>query len=164
MKRNVAFLLGILLTCMLCACNAPANSKSSTVSFYYNAEDMVHNASYGSLKTEKFNAGSFSTDYEYLISRYLEGPTKSSHTSPFPVGVKLSHFSIQDNVAHVILTNEMAALTGADLTLACACLTMTILDFTQVESVQISTESAMLNNTDYITMDASCILLVDSVK
>lgn len=164
MKRITVFFLVILLLLTVSACDSSSSSNANTVKFYYCSQNMEYHSKSGSMVIEKFNAGSRLSDLTYLLTQYLDGPQEDNYISPFPEGTAISQVSLQDNVVHATLTNELASLTGADLTLACACLTLTILDITKAESVVISAESAMLNNADYITMDASCILLLDAAK
>ena len=161
MKRNIALLICLLICCEMCACGVSPGRSSSSVKFYYRLEEISYESGTNVVNSETFDAGSHRSDLEYLIQKYLAGPRTSKLSSPFPNGVKLSHITVQDNAVNIILSNDLATLTGYELTVACACMTLTILDITQAESVLISAESALLNNAEYITMDASCIYLLD---
>ena len=162
MKQNIALLLCLLVCFGLCACGVSSSRSSNSVKFYYRVEDIKYNSDARVIESETFEAGSRRSDLEYLIKKYLSGPNNSAFLSPFPSGVKLSHIAIQDNTVNIILSNELSSLAGYDLTVACACLTLTVLDITQAASVRISAESALLNNAEYIDMDASCIHLLDN--
>jgi len=162
MKKVTAMILCLFLCCTICSCNMSSDQSSTAVSFYYTTDIIHYKTNSNVIEKEIFDAGAQRSDLEYLLTTYLSGPTNDKMISPFPPAVKLSQATVKDNTVNIVLSNEFAMLAGHELTIACACLTLTALNITQAESVLISADSALLNNTEFISMDGSCIYLVDA--
>ena len=69
--------------------------------------------------------------------------------------------SQENGTVYVTLSPEITLLTGVDLTMACGCLTLTILSLTEAQQVQIRSVSGLLDGQRSITMDKNTLLLLD---
>ena len=161
-KRTLVFLLVVLCIISFQACS---DLKSSTVNtkFYYLRTSAEYNSYEGIILAEKRIVPQPTSDEEWmqLINLYLKGPAKDDLYSIFPNGTTLERFEISENGITVILSNEISALEGYDLTLACACLTRTIMESMSVSAVEIRAVGGRMGDYNSITMTKENILLLD---
>ena len=97
-----------------------------------------------------------------IINKYLQGPNTDECVSPFPAGVSVLSIEQHDSKLSIQLSAPFAELSGIDLTLACACLSKTIMQLTQCTTVEISVPGATLNGSASIIMDEQHLLLLDN--
>ncbi len=74
-------------------------------------------------------------DVAALLERYLEGPQSPELTSPFPAGLAVESFHIEDGCMTLVLSREIQSLFGMDRTMAAACLVYTLTQLPEVERV-----------------------------
>ena len=79
--------------------------------------------------------------------------------SPLPAGTEILDITIDGGAAVVDLSREYAALSGVDLTIADACITLTLCQLPSVERVSVLAEGRALPYQERETMAASGILL-----
>lgn len=165
MKRFTAMMLFILLLCSLCGC-AQKEELIAPVSFYYlraplpNGE-VIHGTADSVILADVRESGDRRNDYSYLLKLYLSGPQDSKFRSPYPRNTYLVDFKMDNGTATLVLTNIFSKLTGIDLSLACGCLTMTVLDMTGAERVTILAEDGLLDGKESLTFNRSSFLLID---
>lgn len=75
-----------------------------------------------------------------LMSALLTEPDESGLSSPFPAGVRLLSWSLEEERLHLNLSEQYGGLTGMELTLADSCIALTFCALDQVESVYITVE------------------------
>ena len=77
---------------------------------------------------------------EALMEELLTGPEGQELTSPFPTGARLLGWSLEAGELHLDLSGQYGGLTGVDLTVADACLALTLCQAPGVESVYVTVE------------------------
>ena len=164
MKRLTALLLAILTLLSLWGCEQ-AQEIVCPVSFHYLRAPLsngeIAHGSADSVIAPEIREGD-GRDILYLLDIYLLGPLDRDFRSPFPVGTTLEDFSMEDGTANLLLSDELGKLSGIDLTLACGCLTLTVMDLTGAETVTIRAERTLLDGKESLTMDRSLILIDDT--
>ena len=125
MKKLLAWILIVSLLFTLVACASKTEERVNPISFYYKNRDVSYNSE--------------------LISRYLEGPDEEFLECPFPPGTILSECSWIDGLLTIILTDEFSTLSTLDLTIAMACLTMTMSQIEGVDAVIVDTVGGNLS-------------------
>ena len=81
------------------------------------------------------------------------------YTSPLPEGTVIQSIQIENGLALVDLSEEYGTLSGIDLTLADACITMTLCQFPSIERVSIMANGKLLPYRDeQIVSDADVLL------
>ncbi len=160
MKKWLCVLLLLSLSIGLVAC-ARKKEPENPVLFYYRTAKVDFFADAGVIESEARDAGSRSGDYEYLLNQYLQGPEGQKLDRTFPAGTAVRSFVLTENSASILLTESFAQLTDMDLSLACACLTLTICQMTGVKQVQIRAESALLGGSEAVIMDYEQLILED---
>ena len=79
---------------------------------------------------------------EALMDELLAGPETPGLSSPFPAGVRLLGWSLEEGALRLDLSEQYGALTGVDLTLADACLALTLAQAPGVETVYVTVEGS----------------------
>ena len=166
MKRVISILLIFVLAFSLAACVYEEEPELvDPVNFYYlrvqDPENLYHGTADSVVLAEQREAFGVRDFLTVLLERYLSGPTSEGLVSPFPAGTKLKAWELSGNMLTLTLSNEIAQLSGMDLTLACACLTVTCLELTDAEAVQIRAESATFGSKASITMTRNDLVLLD---
>lgn len=160
MGRIIALLL--VLAMLLCGCTTPADPNSTKL-FYYLQLDPSYNAGSTYIIAEPRHGVDMDAGLETVLNLYLKGPTdRLSYSSPFKIGVQVTSITKTDSILDITLTRGFATHTGLDLTLACACLTMTCLELTDAQTVRIRAKDTTLDGAEFIEMNADSILLLDT--
>ena len=162
MKRILSVILPLALLLSLASCVTVKEKIREPVSFYYRQKEVNYGANPSVVDKEIREASSHRHDYSYLISQYLKGPEDLTLYSPFPRNTALKGLSIQDGTAYVNLNSSFASLTGLDLTLACACITLTVCEMTGANQVTITAADSLLDGAAQITMTPDNLLMVDN--
>ena len=165
MKQGIAIMLLLLLPFGLWGC-AKEPELTAPVSFYYlraplpNGE-VIHGTTDSVILADIRESAGRETDYDYLLKLYLTGPQINKYQNPFPRSTFLTGFSLENGTATLVLTDNFAKLAGIDLSLACGCLTMTVLEMTGAEQVIIRVENELLGGKDQLVFDRNSFLLFD---
>lgn len=161
MKRMISLLLALVCICGIAGC-AAETPPESPVAFYYRCSEIGLGAPEGVMQAEQRDAAGHEDEYEYLLNIYVKGP-KSSHLAPtFPLGTKILRFSLENNRASITLSDNFSILTGMDLTVACVCLTRTVIEMTGCEQVTLRARTTNLDGNKFITFGKDSYLLLDS--
>lgn len=160
MKKALCVIL-ILSLLLLPACNTPEKKIQDPVFFYYRQLELDYGANPGVLNKEVREAAGHRQDYSYLLTEYFKGPADFSSYNPFPSNTSLKEFSLQGDTAFVDLNYSFSSLTGLDLSIACACITLTVCEMTGSRQVTISAQHGLLDGTPSITMTPDSLLMLD---
>ena len=148
MKRLFCILL--ILSLFLCGC-----SKDDEVVFYYLPSDYLSEAHSSLLVPESRTVTGYTENLPFLISLYLSGPTDPELASPFPVGTKLYYTTTELPNITVYLQELPENMTDAEYSLACACLSMTVMKLAGAETVTV------VCGNQSVTIDPSMLILYD---
>lgn len=160
MKRSICCIIMLLIMTTLFGCKNNNSDFTEPISFYYrNTAESYNNENAVLLAEVRESAG---YDLASIISLYLQGPVTDACLSPFPTGVTLESVTIDGNTVHISLSEEFAELNGIKLTVACACVARTVIEFTQYQNVAISVPDALLNGNTSITISSQDLLLMDN--
>ena len=141
------------------ACTKQIESES-LANFYYCTNPINYNSLTGVISAEVRDVSGYDHHLD-LLNLYIDGPTSAGYRSPFPDDVEVISMAREVSTVLVCMNSEFAKLTGHDLTLACACLSKTIIDFTGCTSVRISAQNEMLDANAYIEMADKDFLFLD---
>lgn len=156
MKRLLCLLLCALL---LAGCEKSERIVSPGLFYYPRAE--VSYGEDGVIGSEERETAGHEVDYFFLMSQYLHGPQDPALRSALPQNTALLSAEVDGTLFKLTFTQELSELSGLDLTIACACVTLTCLSLFHVEQVCIQADGALLDGEPSITMDESCLILVD---
>ncbi|MGM9549806.1 MAG: GerMN domain-containing protein [Faecousia sp.] len=151
MKRIACLLLSLCL--LLSGCSG--ERIKDPVTFYYPRQEYQYGTADGVIASELREASGHTGDLRYLLALYLIGPSSEDLVSPLPRGTRLLQARQEGSAVTLELTDTAQAMTDAEFTLACACLTMTCLSVTGAEKVTITSGSRC------VTMSPDSLTLFD---
>lgn len=160
MKKLLCILLALCLLPLL-GCVQPEDPIENPVFFYYRQKALTYDNENSVITKELRDAGRRTDDISYLLEQYLQGPESETLLATFPRGSQVS-FQVLENTAVIVVNDKFATLTGIDLSLACACLTLTVCELTGTEHTLIQGQDVLLDGNQSIYMSKSSILLLDS--
>lgn len=152
MKRILSALLALFLLLSLCACDT---DQEGTTRFYYQRTNFQYGSGTedGVIAPEKRNITGHGEDLSYLVSLYLAGPLDEELVSPFPKDVRTLRAEQIVSRVYVELSDVGTELSDAQFSLACACLSLTLLDLTNAYEVTIvSGERSLSLTRDQLTL------------
>ncbi len=133
-------ILGVfLLFCLtLSGCGLSGERLTDPVTFYYLQSDYFSGGQESILAPEEREAAGHRQDLVYLLALYRMGPSTKGLVSPLPRGTQITVSGQDGKAVQLSLSENAEKLTDAELSLACACLTMTVLDLTGAEKVTVT--------------------------
>lgn len=161
MKRMMTVVMVILLVIPFCGCKK-GNDVRDPVNFYYCTDPVDYNSADAVLSPEIREGEGYGDDLQALLDIYLDGPITAGFRSPFPSGVYVETITSKDDLVTVSLSKEFAQLTDYTLTLACAGLSMTLMDLTGCETVRVQVTDSQLGGSEYIEMNHNNLLFLDA--
>ncbi len=164
MKKLTALLLALALLIMLPAGCGSGNTPRNRYEFYYLTDDQAGELS--SLKVDSETRYVEANSPLTILQTYIQGPESGSLTSPYPPQTQLLSYSGGDGSAKLRMSSEFFQLSGADRTLAEACLTMTVCQLTGAETVQIIDLDGQITTTDaqmYLLEEDSNVVADDTI-
>lgn len=161
MKKLFCIVLGCIIILFCCSCTKEAEKPLSSVTVYYKAAELTFGTAQSVIAPCHLDAAGHENDSAYLLNAYLSNTPSEAFASTFPAGTSLVSITQDALTAKVILCDEFAKLSGLDLSIACTCLTQTVISLTDCQEVIISAENAQLDGNNFITLSRDSYLLLD---
>ena len=158
MKRILALLLCLIF--ILSGCQRPQDEEGNVCFYYLDANPSYDSRS--SIFLPQSRQDMANGTMEQILRVYLAGPQDEQFLSPFPAGLQLVSYRLEEKTAYLTFSKDLATLSNLDLTLACGCIAMTVLDLTGSEQVYIDAEGSLLSGQKAIIMDRSNLQLLDN--
>lgn len=157
-KRSAALLLcAALMATGGCASRESGGGKGQDYLVYYSALSDQESESAVAGEHRALSAGQETVPA--LMTLLLSQPESAGLTSPFPDGLQLLDWQLEEGRLHLDLSEQYYSLSGVDLTLADACLTLTFCQLEEVESVYVTVEGRELPYRAVQQLSAGDILL-----
>ena len=137
--RLCALVLALLL---LAGCGASAGVELvNPINFYFCVEtDGAENADFerpsGALSVQTFDLGRQDISIGEILTRYLAFCRDGGY-GPFPAGLEYTDLALENGVLTLTFNDAFSALSGVDLSLAAAALTMTLTQISGVDGVRL---------------------------
>lgn len=161
MKRYVCMILAIAL-CLAClGCRSDQPKLVQPVNFYYRSPEPRYGEPNGIMLPLVTEADGRMEDPLALLNDYLRGPDEAGYESTFPASTKILSMDLSDGRVLLNMNDSLARFTGIDLTVACACLSLTAMELLDVSSVTIRCSNEQLDGAKSITMDQNTLTLLD---
>ncbi len=157
MRRAAALILCAVF--LLSAGGCKQEKMVAPVRFYYPKQTLTYGLEQDFMLCEVRESNGHQEDLAYLLGAYLAGPATPECRSPFPLQTKLLSVSQNDGMVILILNEPFAALTGMEWNLACVCLSITCMELTGAEAIQIRAQTASEKKSVTITREQ--LLLID---
>lgn len=154
MKKILTGFLAVCMFVSLCGCNIRGPEASATVFYYKSAaqQEII-------TQPEKRVLPNNAMDLEESISLYLAGPESDELATPFPDGVQVKSAVLENDTLHLVLSREIAQLSGIPLTIACACLTLTLQTLTGADYIQLQAEGALLGGKNILVLNSNSFIM-----
>ena len=159
MKKAILLLLILCVVFSAFGCSKQSEIKSP-VNFYYCTDPVSYNSTTGVISSEMRDKSEF-PDLLSLLNHYAKGPVTDGFRSPFPAGIQIINVDTNSSTAVVYMNDAFASLSGHELTLACVCISKTVMELTGCVSVRIQAESLPLDSNAYIEMTTRDFLFLD---
>lgn len=156
MKRWIPLLL--LFSLIFSGCGFFSERIMEPVTFYYLQNSFHYGKDASVIVAEEREASGHRQELSYLLALYLMGPAEEEHRSPLPPGTRILKAEQTGSKVTMELTNPAYSFSDSELSLACACLTLTCLDITDAQEVSIT----YLERT--VTMTRESLTLYDDSK
>lgn len=165
MKRTICLALTVVFLLSLTACDSSAStSPDETVFFYYCTDPLRYDGNSSVISAEARNCTGYVNSLEFLLNLYLAGPVERGFKSPFPEGLYAESITLSSNRVSITLSSITSELKGLDLTLACVCLSKTVQELADVDTVYINYENSNTGKRHTITIGPNSYLLTDETS
>ena len=161
MKRIMAFALAVILLTSFCGCAVKDDKEGKWMAFYYCRGDMSSHVPSGVLTREMRQIPEGQTDPEKILELYLQGPRMQELKNVFPPNCRLVSLTVEEELTEVCLSREIGQLEGMDLTIACACLAKTLMEFNGTQTLRIRGQNMVLAGQEYIEMRYGDLIMDD---
>ncbi len=161
MRRSACLLLTIWMLFTLVGCKQSTESLVAPADFYYRVASSTYGKQDSIISSEKRESAGCENDLNALIERYLEGPVSNKLSSVIPASAYVLDVTKKDSKIKIDMSPAFARLSGIDLTIACSCLSMTLLSYTDADEVEIRVPHSLLDGNQSITMSREGLLLMD---
>jgi len=153
----------VFLSAAVSGCAVPSREENyaNPIFFYYCRSDPDYSSRTGALASEVRDLGDPNISIADILKQYFSGPRANDLVSPFPAKLSCEDVSIEDGIVTLHLSNEYSSLTGVRLSLASACITMTLSQIDFVKGVQIRTAAGTLSEQANESFSAANFLLQD---
>ena len=162
MKKILYIVLSILLMSTLVSCSEQTPADMKDVAFYY----LKNEPEYGSespVISKVVRSVPAGDSYESIMKLFLNGPITYDCVSPFPGGTELIEMYTEGNRATLVISPHLSTLSPSAQTLACACLTRTVIELTGVLTVHIRIENGLINGEETAVFNIGSFSYIDSM-
>lgn len=137
---TAALALSLLIALVCGSCFFHVRTASAGYDVYFLYPYPASDADGSAVESEKRTLPESTGEIGGLLSALLSGPESGSLTTPFPAGTRLLGWTQTGGTVTVDLSEAYGGLSGVDLTLADACVTLTLCQLKGVEEVYLTVE------------------------
>lgn len=159
MKKLLCLLLGVSLLCFLFGCSS--NAPQVPAEFFYRQNGFPYDTQRSVIGSE-IRETIDHPGYLRTLNLYLQGPASNDFSPTYPEDSKIITLSQSPGAITLVLSDAFASLTGIELSIACTCLTQTVIQLTGCTVVTIQAESLPLDGKSSITLNESSAMLYDN--
>lgn len=141
MKKTL-LALALASALLLSGCGTSSGTQSGTWKLYF-----ASNADSGAaVVPENYIPAQSVPGVDELLAALMAGPGSENMTSPFPSGTYVRSWTLQDGVLTVDVSENYGDLSGIDLTIADYCITLTMCQLEDVDSVTVTVDGEELRS------------------
>ena len=163
MKRIISWVCITAVFLLLSGCSNTANYMHEPVDVYYCASPISYHSPNGILQTERQEFQGGKDNLRGFLNKYLSGPSSSKLSSPFPADGSILSIEQDDTGMNAELSVQFLKLTQNELILAYACLSMTIFEITDAQTVNLHIHGTNIEKS-VVTMTRDNLWFADSVE
>ena len=137
MRRIISFILiVVMLFCLFGCSHSNKTEMVKPVAVYYCQKDVDYNS--GIIVADKMDYNDWNGRMLAFLNFYISAPVKESMDSPFPAGANINAIEYRNDTLRVQLNALFSRLSASELTVACACITLTLFELTDAYAVSFS--------------------------
>lgn len=159
MKRILALILCAALVFPLFGC--ARQELQYPGNFYYRRFEIAYGTEDGVIAAEERELAGISGDLDALFDAYFSGPESSGLESPFPRDTQVVSWEIGEETLELTMNDSFGAMSGVELSIACACIARTFLELAPVTQVRFRLSEGLLGGEQSITLSNETIKVHD---
>lgn len=163
MKRIVTGFLASVLLLLLASCTSNTG-KSGQTAFYYKRTQLSYGKDQGVVAAEYRDLDTQNADVATILNIYVDGPKVTELANVFPAECDVLWFSVSEGTASVHFNKAFGQMQGVSQTLACVCMSRTVMELTGAKIVRISAEGVSLGGKEYLEFNESSVFYFDNSK
>lgn len=161
MKRTLCVTLVILLLLTFTGCKDNSDSYIKPANFYYSNTSVTFFKSDAVIAHEVRETVNYNDNIVDILNAYLKGPVSDKLSSPFPTGLRVVATQIINDSIVITFNNELASLSGLDLTIACSCICATVAELTGYNRVEFKSDGSLPDNLTSLVFSYDELLFID---
>ena len=163
MKRFTLILLTITLIFGCFGCRKNDVQLQKPAKFYYRNEEINYGTEDGLIDYELQETSHIGTDLYQLILQYQKGPLSETLVNPLPQDVNITAVENYGGVITVSTDTSFQQLSGIDRSIACACISMTLLDYTEAKYIKFYIVDDFMGEKESLIFSRKDMQLLDSL-
>lgn len=163
MKKAIAIVLSFFILVSFSGCAEKEQEFYKPSTFYYLNREISYGVEQGVIGSELQETANIGNSLKALLQQYLNGPQNPNLYLGIGGNVTVVDVKHVNNTVFVVFSQEFSLLSDIELTLACSCVAMTLMDYTHAERVQFSASNAVIGDTGKIIMTRDRILQTDQL-
>ena len=161
MRKCISIMLIIWILLSLCGCGQQNTQLQSPANFYYPVNSKYRGEEERVIQPELRESAGCEKNLLKFTELYILGPQSERLVSIFPDDCYPVSVCHNGPVITVYMSPGFSRLTGIDLTMACACLSATLMDYAKANTVNICVKGTRLDDQRMIVMTMDSFSLVD---
>ncbi|MCD7948278.1 MAG: GerMN domain-containing protein [Oscillospiraceae bacterium] len=159
-KICIAVCAALCLTLLLPACTQQKANSEETAQIYFAVSEPGAGGTAVGAEGHVLTADELEKPVDALLSLLLAGPAEESElVSPFPAGVTVRSWQLEEGQLTVDLSGQYGGLSGVDLTIANSCIALTLCQLDEIASVGVTVEGDALAFRQIQQMSPSDLIL-----
>ena len=162
MKRLILILLSLLLILGCLGCRKNEEQLEKPAKFYYRNSEVDYGVEDGLISFELQESNHIGNDLNALIHQYQQGPVSATLVNPLTQDINITGVETQGGVITVCTDTSFSQLSGIDRTIACASISMTLLDYTNAKYIKICIVDDLLGEQESLVLSRNDMQFLDS--
>ena len=153
MKKIITLFLVVALLFCFSGCVADNTDMAKPVTVYYCQKKIDYGSDMGLIAPDQIDFGDWNGRMLAFMNFYISAPVKEGMYSPFPAGASINAIEYRNEILKVQLNPLFSRLSACELTVACACISLTLFELTSASSVSFSFHSGTNETIAVMTRD-----------
>ena len=161
MKRLILLLLSLFLLIGSLGCGSNEENLKKPAKFYYLNKEVDYGVEDGLISYELQETEDIGNDLLKLLTQYKQGPISHHLINVLSPDINITSVEKQGSVITVSTDTSFAHISGIDRTIACSCISMTLLDYTGAEYIEIHIIDEFLGEKESLIFSRQDMYLLD---
>lgn len=160
MRRIIPLLLCAALMLSMTACGSGTPTMNGQ--FYYRRAVTEFEGTDGVIAPESRSVTSPLSDPDALFRSYFAGPLEDGLIAPFPRDSEVLDWQMENDTLTLTMNDSFGALSGVELSIACACICRTLTGLLPVTQVQLQLTEGTLGGKESLLLSPDSFMLYDN--